>query len=450
MGSVKVHVRTVPTGRGKRLNRRTFLGIAGLGALGIAGVPVVGTKVSAATPAAPRAGVTISALIDSQDEPWYKQRTPLFTQATGIKVDLVTIPSADYILKVQTNLAGDTATDVFVGQTAAGTYYVFASQGAALELSPFIKKDNYDLKQFFNASIKNLSGPFAGKIYGLPYSGHPSGMHLVYDVDLTRAAGTPEPTWNFTTDDLLKWGKNVTKSGVWGFYPPVHLWRDIVPMALTFNASLLSPDSTKAQLNTPEAMRFWAWLYDIFQVSKISPSPKDLPAGGMRDLYLAQKLVSMSDSVGYRSILPMIGNKFRWGVVPFPKGPRGTRASHVQSNAFMIWSKSKNPNEAWEWAKWMVSKDSAVALGKLSAAPGERPDAWGDVVFANDPFHKVTLELMRVGHPVMNPANFRTSEMQTLLLANLNMLWNGEVKFDKAFFNNLNSKIQVILDKPQP
>ena len=178
-------------------------------------------------------------------------------------------------------------------------------------------------------------------------------------------------------------------------------------------------------------------LYDIFH--RVS-MPKDMPPGGMRDLYLAQKLVSMSDSVGYISIEPQI--KFKWGVVPFPKGPTGIRAGHVQSNAIMISAKTKHPNEAWQWVKWMASKDSAVALGKLSAGPGERPDAWNDPAFAGDQFHKVATAMMQVGHPVMNPANFRTSEMQTFLIGNLNMLWNGEVKFEKAFFDNLNGKVR--------
>ena len=430
-------------GRG-HFGRRTFLTLAGGAALGI-GDALIGLERSAA---APSSGVTISALIDSQDEQWYKQRTPLFTQATGINVDLQTVPEDDYITKLQTNIAGDTSTDVFLASTAAGTYYVLANDGAALDLSPFIKKDNYDLHQFFSASVKNLAGPFGGKMYGLPYSGHPSGVLLVYNIDILTADKIAQPTWQFTTSDLLAWAKSVTRGDVWGFYPPVHLWRDLVPMALTFGASLLSPDLTTAQLNTPEAMRFWSWLYDIFQVSKVSPRPKDLPTGGMRQLYVAQKLVSMSDSVGYRSIEPQV--KFKWGVVPFPKGPTGVRAAHVQSNAIMIWAKTKHPDEAWQWAKWMVSKDSAVALGKLSAGPGERPDAWSDPAFAADPLQKVAGEMMSVGHSVMNPANFRTSEMQTLVIASLNTVWNGDTKFEKAFFDSLNGKVQAILNKPKP
>ena len=429
-------------------SRRRFLRITGLSALGLAGTSLV-TRAHGAAPAL-RAGTTISVLIDSQDEPWYKQRSDLFTKATSVNVNLVAVSSADYGTKLQTNLAGDTSTDLFVASTAAGTYYVFAGQGVALDLSPFIARDNYSLTQFFQGSIKNLGAPFGGKLFGLPYSGHPSGMHLAYNSDLLTAAQVPEPTWNLTTGDLTRWAKIVTKGGVWGFFPPVHLWRDIVPMALTFGAELLSADNTKAQLNTPEAMRFWEWVYELFQVSKVAPPPKDLPPGGMRDLFIAQKLAFMADSVGFRSILPKIGNKFKWGVVPFPKGPTGIRAAHVQSNAIMIWAKTKNPNEAWEWAKWMVSKDSAVALGKISAAPGERPDAWDDRTFASDPFHKVSQELMKIGHSVMNPANFRTSEMQTLLLGNLNPLWNGEVKFEKAYLDSLNGKVQAVLDKPKP
>lgn len=399
---------------------------------------------------APSSNVTITALIDAQDEPWYRQRTDAFTQATGIKVDFTAVSTSDYATKRQANLAGDTSTDVFQGSTSDGSYYVFASQNAALDVSPYAQGENFDLKQYFDASIQNLSGPFGGKMYGLPYSGHPSGMHLVYNINLIQAAGAKEPTWDLTTAELIPWAKSVTKGDMWGFYPPVHLWRDIVPMALTFGASLLSADNTKAQLNTPEAMAFWEWLYDIFQVSKVSPLPQDIPSGGFRDLFIAQKLVSASDSVGFRSIIPKIGDTFKWGVVPFPKGPNGQRAGHVQSNALMIWSKSQHPAEAWQWIKWMTSKDSAVALGKISAAPGERPDAWGDPAFANDPISKVSVELMKVGHPVMNPANFRTSEMQSLLIGSLNEVWNGKVKLDQAYMDSLNSQVQAILDKPKP
>ncbi|MBI3941967.1 MAG: sugar ABC transporter substrate-binding protein [Chloroflexi bacterium] len=444
------------------VSRRKFLKMMGVGIGGIAAVSLAAgcNTPSVSAPQAPAAaptvaakqGATISVLIDAQDEPWFKQRTDPFVQAKNIKVDFVTVSTADYVTKAQTNLAGDTATDLFYGSTATGTYYVFASQGATLDLSPLIKQDNYDLKQFFDGSIKNLSGPFGGKIYGLPYSGHPAGMHWVYNANLVKASGATEPTADFTTDDMLKWAKTMTKGDVKGFYPPIHLWRDLVPMGLTFGASLLSEDNTKAQLNTPEAMKFWEWLYDIFQVSKVSPTPNDMPQGGnmMRDFFIAQKLASMSDSVGFRSIIPKIGDTFKWGVVPFPKGPTGIRAGHIQSNALMIWGKSKQPAAAWEWAKWMVTKESAIALGKISAAPGERPDAWADPAFADDPFHKVTQQLMQVGHSVMNPANFRTSEMQTLLLGNLNKLWNGEAKPEKAFFDDLNTKIQAILDKPKP
>ena len=52
--------------------------------------------------------------------------------------------------------------------------------------------------------------------------------------------------------------------------------------------------------------------------------------------------------------------------------------------------------------------------------------------------------------PLFIPANFRGGELNTLIQQKLSGLFNGDEKFEQKFFDDLNTQLQQILDKPKP
>jgi len=190
-----------------------------------------------------------------------------------------------------------------------------------------------------------------GKRWAVPNNG---GVAVLwYNTDLFRSAGLdparPPETW----DDLVRYGKEMTRSGqgTWGLVVPnrhypwtAECWYGFLLQA---GGDLYSPDQQKITFNSPAgvaALTLWA---DLYQTVKTAPL-EVFDADSLRSTYGTGTIgmfPTYSVEMAHIQSFPVQSRN-----APFPKMLR--RGTHFAGNYTTISAKSLHKFEAYTWCSW--------------------------------------------------------------------------------------------------
>jgi multiple sugar transport system substrate-binding protein len=384
---------------------------------------------------------------------------PKFEQENNVKFELIQVPGAEHVQKIQTMVAGGQLGDVIHIFTGDSSFQMFFSSGVLIGLDPFIQKDNYDMNQYYKfcADICKIDGKYGG----LPFKGHPSRVGVFYNKDVFDAAGVPVPTNDMTYEQLAEAAKKLHKQSgqdvqMYGWSNPAKDPEWYILMSRMGGGDLYSDNGTKANLNNPDSQWGWAWTYDRMNKDKVMLNPIGANPT-VNDLFLSGKLAFHRANVGTKAAFANI-DKFQWGMSLAPKGPKGQRGSLAQADVVGVTQFSKVPELSWAFIKLMTNKESGIILGKQtgakSATPGGRPDVYESPELLNlkmpPGVQENTMIAMKEAEPFTQPANYRGPEIQRAIDPLYESLLLDKHKPDKEFFGQLNQAVQDILDKPKP
>lgn len=280
----------------------------------------------------------------------------------GTKVNLEFIPDG-YIQKIETMFVGGTAPDVIYGHP----YYFanWASKGLLMDLdSRFTADSTYFMDKKFATKMYD-SFMWQGK-HIATINGHDTFL-LYYNKDLFDKAGVAYPTDEWTWDDFVAAGQKLTKTDgadkQYGF--TVSSWPVFVNAFIySFGGSLVDnvDHPTKVTFNNPDTVAALKFLQDLIFTYKIAPTPQDSQQlGGSFDTgKVAMDITGMWAVVSRKNI-----TDFKWDVanMPLAKGkPRGTTALYA---GYAIYKDTKNPDLAWEFAKYFQSDKAQKLLAGL-------------------------------------------------------------------------------------
>ncbi|MEU7894370.1 sugar ABC transporter substrate-binding protein [Nonomuraea sp. NPDC049152] len=268
-----------------------------------------------------------------------------------IKVKSQFTPNKEYWTKLQTAAAGGGAPDVFwMNGPRIGIY---ASQGALMPLSDLIAKDKLDLSKF-PKSLNELY-TLEGKQYGIPKDYDTIG--LFYNKDLFDKAGVKYPTADWTWDDVRAAAAKLTDAskGVYGIGAPA--WNQTHYYDTMYQAGgyVISPDKKKSGFDDPasiEGLKFWK----DFLVKKQSPTVQQMTDTDPTVMFQNGKLAMFYDG-SYDSIFYHKSQGLNWDVAPLPKGPKNN-SSIIHGLANVVYAKTKHPEEAWEFMKFLASEEA--------------------------------------------------------------------------------------------
>ncbi|NYT83287.1 ABC transporter substrate-binding protein [Alcaligenaceae bacterium] len=220
-----------------------------------------------------------------------------------------------------------------------------------------------------------------GKTWGIPFQR--STIVMYYNKDLFKQAGldpnTPPGTW----DQLVEYGKKLTKADASG---QVSQWGLEIPSGGAFaywlfqalttpnDALLMNEAGNEVYLDKPaviEAVQFW---HDLAYKHKIMPTgtidwgttPKD---------FLVGKTAMMWTTTGNLTNVRKNAN-FEFGVAPMPKAKQG--GSPTGGGNFYLF-KSATPEQqkaALKFVKWMTSPENAAAWSIATGYVAVSPAAW--------------------------------------------------------------------------
>nr|WP_269432457.1 extracellular solute-binding protein [Paenibacillus sp. VKM B-2647] len=131
----------------------------------------------------------------------------------------------------------------------------------------------------------------------------------------------------------------------------------------------------KADLTDPKFVSAVKWYQDLIFKEKITPTIAINDAlSKTGDPMLTGKLAF--DLNGAWKLATYKNQKFNFGVLPMPLGPAGTSTPFTYIDPLMISSKSKHPDAAWKFVKYMVSPEVQKKWATVTGYPPADSEAY--------------------------------------------------------------------------
>jgi len=277
--------------------------------------------------------------------------------------------------KLQTMIAGGDAPDVMMLNT--GQFEGLGSRGALLALDSFVDAEKFDLGIYWPQAVSGCK--YKGKLYGLPRD--ISNVILYYNKDLFDKAGVKYPTADWTWNDMLAACKTLTrdnngdgKTDQWGF-----AFNNIVWVWAGFvwgnGGDVLDADRTKCLLEDPKTLEALDFYFGLITKQQVAPPPGALPqAPGSSAQMLGQSTAMGLFGPWFRPSLVGMEKPFKWDVSYPPKAPKtGNRGSVVYTDHWGLYATSKVAKDAWDFIKFLTSKDGQTLWVKLIGARSISP-----------------------------------------------------------------------------
>jgi ABC-type glycerol-3-phosphate transport system substrate-binding protein len=421
-----------------------------LAACGGAAAPSSGPSGDAAPAAQLKNGAIIQWAVDEGPT-----RTPLREDQVKLFKQQFPNLNVEYILgstgteKLQSLFAAGTPPDLFRQETAGMAFFASKSQVAALD--PFLKRDKYDLADFFPTAWELWK--WKGKYYGLPFLGIRIGFFnraLATQTGAKVATTWKDPAWNFQA--FLDSAQKLTvRSGtvVSRFGAEVGTARrDYQPWLWNNGGDLFNADGTKIEFDQPPAMEAFEFIVDLIHKHRVSPTPQEIQGQGNT----AQRFQNGSLTMYHAPVNGVASHRnaanFDWSLFGLPKGKAKTVSSSGGGVGWFMTATSKVKDETWELMKVLGSKEGVRLEAVRGEAPPSRRSVANEPAFVNPPEPpkgdmKVVVEALEAIH--VETALLNGVEIDRILGEELTPVWRGEKPLRQAIADAEN-KIRPLLN----
>jgi multiple sugar transport system substrate-binding protein len=368
------------------------------------------------------AKIVFSGWGDETEQKIYRDSIVRFNKLyPDVTVDFQPVP-ADFQTKMKAMMAGGTAPDVMYVDDQLMT--AFGASGQLLALDDYMAQAGVKRDDFIPALLTIFT--LGGKTYGLPKDWGTLG--LVYLPEAFQAAGVPEPTANWTWDDLKKAAEAIQKTGKYGGFCMNADWARFAPFAFGNGGAYATDDAKKATLDTAEVKAAAKFVTDLKKAGTIVTSA-DVGAGWCGEA-IGKKLVGMTYEGGW--MVNFMRQNYKdvvWKAVPLPTGPKG-QADVIFTNAIGVNAATKFPKAAAAFAIFVTGRANQGEIVKTGFAYSTHPDQIDMVVDANDKAiaQGGTFKLTRVAYWGPN-----TGKVNDVVSKALERVYLGDQTVDESF-----------------
>jgi len=381
-----------------------------------------------------------------------------------IGVDVIFVAWKEFETKLATMYAAGAPGDVWFTAAQYGLRH-YAHEGVLLELDPYIERDNYDLSDFDESILASLT--WGGKRVGIPIATFP--LFMIYNKTIFDEAGVSYPPldWDDASWDWYKfvdYAKKLTKdtngdgkTDQWGTYYKLRA----VEFAWIWGGDWFTKEAYDTGLakeciaDSPEVIKGLQLGADLIHVDKVMPSPAEYQTiQALGDPFLTSKVAMVEGStwnfVDYDQI-----KAFEWDIAAAPRGTQP--ATILYTDPWMIAEKSKNPDEAWEFVKFLAMPETELTLskGRFTAIPARKSIRQTFLEGATetiplDHLQKVIEGAYKYGKTYPSHALFGFAEVENVTNAELDPLWLGKKTAEecvKAFVPKVNKILAEIETK---
>jgi len=306
------------------------------------------------------ASIVFSGWGDSSEQQVYHDSIARFEKVyPGVTVDYQPIP-ADFQTKLKAAMAGGTAPDVFYVDTE-----LMSAFGPTNQLLPLddLMKDGGVSRDDFVPSLLSLF-TLDNKTYALPKDWGTLG--LVYLPEAFKAAGIPEPTANWTWDDLKTAAAAIKANGKYSGFCMGADWARFAPFVFGAGGAYASADNKTATLDSPEVKTAADFIASLKTDGSLA-TPGDIGAGWCGEA-IGKQLAGMTYEGGWMvNFMKLTYPDVQWKVVPLPAGPKG-KADVIFTNGIGVNAATKYPRASAALAMFITGSYNQGEIVKTGFA----------------------------------------------------------------------------------
>lgn len=300
-------------------------------------------------------GGAVTEVIDKYAEDFNKEGI----EVNGKKVTVTPVYSGNYdetMTKVQTAIKNGKAPDLSVQLSVD----LFQIKNSIVPLDDFIKNDPAGqemVNDFFPGFMENAQTE--GKTWSIPFQR--STVILYYNKDMFKEAGldpeAPPTSW----EEVIEYGKKLTKDGQWGIELPATVSGYWIYQALYLQNSennMMSEDGKEVYLNTDEAKEALQYWVDLINEHKVMPEGV-LDWSTVPTDFIEGKTAMMLTTTGNLTNVKNNAN-FDFGVAFLPGNERV--ATPTGGGNFYIFKDTSEERQqaSFEFIKWITDPTRAA------------------------------------------------------------------------------------------
>ena len=256
-------------------------------------------------------------------------------------------------------------------------------QGALLGLNQFIRRDRYDLSDFWPGCLERST--WRGDLYALHT--HADTQLVFYNQDLLAAAGVSAPPSDWTWQHLLDRARELTRlqraKPVYGFalsrdYIPyggvVGRYRGYpatIPWIWANGGDLVDADATMSLVDEPPAREALEWLFEQRDTHAVWPTADEVSGD---ELFKIGRLAMLYAARSYTGtlIVPQAISGLQYGLAPVPHGPVRPANWLFARWALHLGAATNVPDEAWTFLRWWTGEEAQRAFQQGTAQKGPK------------------------------------------------------------------------------
>ena len=310
-----------------------------------------------------------------------KKMCEVYKSETGITVEPLYVPNADYTTKMSSLIASNSAPDIAYIFTT--DVYKWADEGLFVEIYEMLENDpDYSYEDFIpQAFLEYEPGKAAGRRIATET------INLYYNKDLFDEAGVdylPSKwedalTWDefldvckrltldangnnaasdsFDPNNIVQYGFNLVKDyDGWGSW------------ILNNGGQYYNEDGTEFTMSDPKCVNAIQFLADLCNVHHVMPNPTT--AATQNNNGAAQSLMTGAVAIyqdGQWTCLDFDGMDFNWDTAVMPVGPdadENAPYTYTTCAPICIFKSTEHLDEAWDFYMWLCDPNSALDLYK--------------------------------------------------------------------------------------
>jgi multiple sugar transport system substrate-binding protein len=361
-----------------------------------------------------------------------------------IHVEIEITPWARMLDKLMISSAGGRPPDVT--RISSEWFPPIAAKGLLEPLDKYVKRDHYDLDDFYPESI-NGWGKWKGQLLEIPTDIDIYAMYYNKDMFDKNHIPYPDETWDW--NKYLEVAKKLTQDtdgnkqiDQWGTTLD-QWWEDYV---YANGGTIVTPDGNQCTLDQPAAYDGIQFMADLINKYHVSPTAEEAANQGTSKLFTGGKIgMTISGSWAAELIYKKEITTFKYDVAPIPKGPK-SRVSIICGAAYAILSRSKHKEAAWQLVKFMTGKEyqrSAAMRSQIIPSRKSVAESGAYLHLKADPKNRqMFLYMIPFGKPV--PPVSCAPEMTQIIQSELDLVRLGR-ESAKVGCENVKPKVDQLL-----
>ncbi|MGH2944889.1 MAG: extracellular solute-binding protein [Solirubrobacteraceae bacterium] len=240
----------------------------------------------------------------------------------------------------------------------------FAAAGGLMDLSERVSSS--DFADTFDAVPEHFweAGKHEGKTYGVPV--YVASSCRLINLDLMDRAGVTD--WSSSIEAMRSAARQVKeRTGEFGYASATastdfNSYGQTMSYIFSAGGSVLSEDLSEATVDSPQVAAQFDELRGMYIEDRAAPKPGLYDSDGLNALWRRGRLAQLetfTNLVAAQTDPEQID--FEWQLEVTPPGPQGEPAVYGAVGMLFIASRSKNAEAAWEYVRYLASRDTVLA-----------------------------------------------------------------------------------------